>query len=120
MEYNFVAPLRRNIRTNSQFNFQNPNKENFNLSSLCLIFTGYDGIAVKDFYDTLQHKIDLANQKSKIILFANLNAKVGKTYFELMLETLAQYYLGETNGRELRFLQIYALNNLVATAMPFK
>ena len=107
-----------NIRTNSQFNSKLPNKWNYNFSTLCLRFKIRLHNSTRFLWNPSTE--DWPDEKYKIILLADFNAKVGQTFRLLKKQVVGQHSLGKTNYRELRVLQFCVPNILVITNILVK
>ena len=107
-----------NIRTNSQFNSKLPNKWNYNFSTLCLRFKVRLHNSTRFSWNPSTE--DWPDEKYKIMLLVDFNAKVGQTFRLLKTQVVGQHSLGKTNYRELRVLQFCVPNNLVITNILIK
>ena len=107
-----------NIRTNSQFNSKLPYKWNCNFSTLCFRFKVQLHNSTGFLWNPSTE--DWPDEKYKIILLVNFNAKVGQTFSLLKKQVVGQHSRGKTNYRELRVLQFYVPNNLVITNILVK
>ena len=67
-----------NIRTNSQFNSKLPNKWNYNFSTLCLRFKVRLHNSTRFLWNPSTE--DWPDEKYKIMLLVDFNAKVGQTF----------------------------------------
>ena len=78
-----------NIRTNSQFNSKLPNKWNYNFSTLCLRFKVRLHNSTRFLWNPSTE--DWSDEKYKIILLVDFNAKVRQTFRLLKKQVVGQH-----------------------------